>query len=308
MNTLPTDLINSISSKSRSSDLVLLLLPTNYWTDLHEDYDRDPTGGALKVLNDSRLVEYFLTAKNIRYANIWTASLLKGYYDNIRLIVKYLDSIKYGFDRMDADPKYYLTPEPQSECYNILFDLPEYQDLLKRPENYNIIYQMSEFETFKDRIMSGLALAIQNDDMLFVDYLLANYRQVISNYDQCVYKLIDLVTMSVFSSKDRLIRYYYILREYINPKTTSIADCIMDLHIYIPQEQLVLMVEEFHILTWNDLLKAFIKYQSYTHHMAEDHYQGSSGEDFVRLRYIEIAGNMARQNCENIKVCVQFDG
>lgn len=306
MDTLPTDLINLVSNYSRSSELVLLLLPTNNWSDLHEDYYKDPTNGALKVLNDSRLVEYFLTAKNIRYANIWTASVLKGYYGNISLIVKYLDSIKYGFVRMDADPKYYLTLDPQYECYNILFDVPEYHDILIRDENFNQIYQKSDFEEDDERIMDGLASAIQNDDLLFVDYLLENYTQEINNYGEDF--LTDLITISIFSSKDRLERYKYILKEYINPNTISIADTIMDLHIYIPKQQLALMVEEFHILTWNDIIKAFIKYQSHSYYSAENDHQDPRPEDVVRLQYMEIAGNMMRQNCENINIYIQFDG
>ena len=307
MDTLPTDLINLVSNYSRSSELVLLLLPTNNWSDLHEDYYRDPTSGALKVLNDSRLVEYFLTAKNIRYANVWTASLLKGCYDNIPLIVKYLDSVKYGFIRMDADPKYYMTPEPQSECYTILYDTTDYNELLKCDHNYHKIYSTTDYNTFEDQIMAALASAIENDDLLFVDYLLTKYKQQISDYEYDWLK--DRITVSIFSSADRLNRYKHILKEYINPITISIVDNIMDLNIYIPKQQLIAMVEDFHILTWNDLIKSFINSQIYPeYNFSDPHREENRFEDLVRLQYFEVATNMMRRNCENIKIYIQFDG
>ena len=312
MDTLSTNLI---SDHFRSSELILLLLPTNYWSDVHEDYHRDPTNGALKVLDDSRFVEYFLTAKNIKYANIWTASVLRGYHSNIQLIVKYLDSIKYEFKRMKADPKYYLTPDPQHDCYNILYNISDYHDLLKRQENYHKIYMKAGYKNIEDQIMDALALAIQNDDSIFVDYLLTNYKLIISNYRDNY--LLGFVILSIFSSKYLMDKYKYILdQKIINSMSSSmIADNMMNVKVYIPAEQLILMVEKFKIVTWNDIVTNYVDHQVTQYYYLErspdprirpDVY--NTFKNHAKLQYLEIAVNKMYQNDENINISIEFDG
>lgn len=309
MDTIPTGLINLISNYSRSSELVLLLLQTNYWSDLHEDYYRDPTTSALKVLDDSRLVEYFLTAENIKYGNIWTASLLRGYYDNIRLIVKYLDSIKYIFGRVKTEAKDYLTPDPQFECYNILYNTTNYGDLLNREENYHQIYIMSDYIDHERRLIYALAEAIQNDDELFVDYLLKSYDFTKYQDDY----LLGIVVLSIFSSEHTLNKYEFIL-DIINLDLINIADIIMNVKVYIPAKQLISMVEEFNILTWRDIVKYFIDHQVFQYYYEERSPDPrlNSGvyntfKNHARLQYLQIATNKLRERCENINLYIEFD-